>query len=111
MHALIYLRMGRWRMGTAPESHQSGSGNATGIMREETETATILKQIFPELTIHMSPYAEEDRHFYKQNGYPKPNPSFPPPSDPHYHFRNWGRGEGNFIQEDTAGANILQNWF
>jgi hypothetical protein len=111
MHALIYLRMGRWRMGTAPESHQSENGNATGVMQEEKETATALKQIFPELTIHMSPYAKEDRHFYKQNGYPKPNPSFPPSSDPHYHFRNWGRGEGNFIQEDNARPIVSQRWF
>ena len=111
MQALIYLRMGRWRMGTAPESHQSENGNATGVMQEEKETATALKQIFPELTIHMSPYAKEDRHFYKQNGYPKPNPSFPPSSDPHYHFRNWGRGEGNFIQEDNARPIVSQRWF
>ena len=106
MHALRYLRMGRWRMGTAPESHQCENGHATGVMQEEKETAHTLKQIFPELTIHMSPYAKEDRHFYKQNGYPKPNPNFPPPSDPHYHFRNWGIGEGNFIQEHNAGPTV-----
>ena len=102
MPALIYLRMGRWRMGTAPESHRSSNGEMSNEIREEIETSIILKQLFPELTIHMSPYAQEDKHFYKQNGFPKPNPNFPPPSDPHHYFRHWGRGEGNFIQEDTA---------
>ena len=102
MPALIYLRMGRWRMGTAPESHRSSNGKMSDEIREEIETSIVLKQLFPELIIHMSPYAQEDRQFFKQNGYPKPNPNFPLPSDPHHYFRNWGRGEGNFIQEDTA---------
>ena len=75
-------------------------------IREEIETNTILKQLFPELTIHMSPY-EEDNHFYEENGYPMPNSSFPPPTDPYYYFCNWERGEGNFIQETPRTANIL----
>lgn len=99
MSKLVYLQMGRWRMGTAPEAHRYSNGEMSNEIREEIETITALKQLFPELTIHMSPYAQEDKHFYKQNGFPKPNPNFPPPSDPHYYLRRWGRGEGNFIQE------------
>ena len=58
--------------------------------RDERHTET---QLFPELTIHMSPY-EEDNHFYEENGYPMPHSSFPPPTDPYYYFHNWERGEG-----------------
>ena len=92
--------MGQWRMSTAPESHRYRTGRLSNIIRDERETIATLEQLFPELIIHMSPYAQEDRHFYNKNGYPKPNPKFPPPSDPYYHFLYWGRGKGNFIKEN-----------
>ena len=102
MPALIYLRMGQWRMGTTPETHRFYNGGLSSDIVEEIQTATMLKTLFRELTIHLSPYAPEDKEFYKRNGFPKPNLKFPPLLDPHHYFRRWGRCGENFTLEDTC---------
>ena len=49
----------------------------------------------PTITIHMSPYAEEDQLYYQTHGVPKPNPNFPPTSDPLYIFQTLWKGAQN----------------
>ena len=61
-----------------------------------------IQTLFRELTIHLSPYTPEDKEFYKKNGFPKPNPKFPPPLDSHHFFRHCGRGGENFTLENTC---------
>jgi hypothetical protein len=100
MSALRFLRLGNWRGGTAAESHRTTNGRMSVEYTREQSTIEMLKSLFPELTIHFSPFAKEDERFYDKNGFPRPNPLFPPPADPHYHFRRWGRGGKNFIIED-----------
>ncbi len=93
-------RLGNWRGGTAAESHRTMNGRMSVEYTNERSTVKMLKSLFPNLEIHFSPFAKEDEHFYDKNGFPRPNPLFPPPADPHYHFRRWGRGGENFILED-----------
>ena len=100
MSALRFLRLGNWRGGTAAESHRTMNGRMSVEYTNERATIKILRSLFPNLEIHFSPFAEEDEHFYDKNGFPRPNPLFPPPADPHYHFRRWGRGGKNFFIED-----------
>ena len=69
---------------------------------EDLRTINVLETLFQELEIHLSPYAPEDESFYNKTGFPWPNPNFPPPLNPHYYFRRWGRGGENFILEDTC---------
>ncbi len=57
----------------------------------------VLKHHFPELQNHLSPYAPEDKTFYKRSGFPKPIPDFPTPFNPLYYYRRWERGGENFI--------------
>ena len=102
MTALYYLRMGNWRASTAAESHRSFNGRMSFQYTEDLRTIYVLKELFQELEIHLSPYAEEDEGFYNKTGFPRPNPNFPPPLDPHYYFRRWMRGGENFIIEDTC---------
>ena len=101
MTALRYLRLGNWRGGTAAESHRTMNERMSVEYDNEQSTIKILKSLFPNLKIHLSPFAEEDEHFYNKTGFPRPNPLFPPPADPHYQFRRWGRGGENFILEDV----------
>jgi hypothetical protein len=100
MSALHSLRLGNWRGGTAAESHRTTNGRMSVEYDREQSTIEVLKSLFPKLTIHFSPFAKEDERFYDKNGFPRPNPLFPQPTDPHYHFRRWGRGGKNFIIED-----------
>ncbi len=101
MTALCYLRMGHWRAGTAAESHRSFNGRLSYEYIEDLRTIDVLETLFPMMDIHLSPYATEDENFYKKTGFPRPNPEFPPPLDPQYYFRRWGRGGENFTLENT----------
>ena len=100
MTALCFLRLGNWRGGTAAESHRTMNGRMSVEYTKEQSTVKVLESLFPKLTIHFSPFAKEDERYYNKTGFPRLNPLFPPPHDPHYHFRRWGRGGENFILED-----------
>ena len=90
--ALKYFRIGDWRLGMATETHWSYRGNMSLGYLMEQKVIRILNIVLPStITIHMSPYAEEDKLYYQQHGVPKPNPDFPPTSDPLYTFQTLGK--------------------
>ena len=92
--------MGNWRGGTAAESHRSLNGTMSVKYVAELKTIEVLRILFPKLNIHFSPFTKEDEDFYKKTGFPRPNPHFPPLTDPLYHFRRWGQGTENFIKDE-----------
>jgi hypothetical protein len=108
MGNLEHLRFGEHRLRMETQWHRSFIGKKSlGQIMEQRLIKTLERTLPHTVAIHMDPYEDDDdEEYYKKYWTQKPNPKFPPKSDPSYVFQTLGR------KDETEGTrNTYRNQY
>jgi hypothetical protein len=108
MGNLEHIRFGEHRLRMETQWHKSFIGKESlGQIMEQRLIETLERTLPPKVTVHMDPYEDDDDdEYYRKHETQKPNPKFPPKSNPSYVFQTLGR------KDETEGTrNTYRNQY